>query len=74
MAANYPLPLNRAILKEIRLQHAEDQIRRHQIQENRRVTQLAVYAARPAQLEIPMVKLLGKTKMNRTNSRAIDIV
>ena len=74
MAAYYPLPLIRAILKGINLQHAEDKIRRDHIRENRRVAQLAVYAARPAQVDVPVVKVLGKTKMNRTKGRAIDIV
>ena len=45
MAAYYPLPLIRAILKGTSLQHAEDKIRRDHIREKRRVAQLAVYAA-----------------------------
>ena len=55
------------------LQHAEDQTRQDHIQERRRVAQLAVYAARPAQVKIPVVKVIGKTKMNLTRG-AIDIV
>ena len=62
MAAYYPLPLIRDILKGIRLQHAEDKIRRDHFRENRRIAQLAVYAARPAQVEIPVVKVLGNTR------------
>ena len=56
------------------MQHAEDTIRRDHIREKRRVAQLAVYAAQPAQVETPVVKVLGKTKMNQTKGRAIDIV
>ena len=74
MDAYDPLPLIRAILKGISLQHAEDKIRRDHVMENRRIAQLAVYAARHAQVEIPVVKVLGKTKMNQTKGRAIDIV
>ena len=74
MAAYYPLPLIRAILKGISLQHAEDKVRLGHSRENRRVAQLAVYAARPAQVEIPVVKVLGKIKMNRTKGRAIGIM
>ena len=68
------MPRIRAILKGISLQHAENQIRRDHEQENRRAAQLAVYTARPAQAEATVVKALGKTKMNRTKGRAIDIV
>ena len=72
MAAYYPLL--RAILKGISLQQAENQIRRDQERDNRRAVQLAVYAACPAHLEALVVKTLGKTKMQRTKGRAIDIV
>ena len=74
MAAYYPLPLIRAILKGISLQHAENHICRDQERDNRRAVQLAIFAGRPAQPEAPKAKVLGKTKMNRTRGRAIDIV
>ena len=62
------------MLKGISLQHAENKIRRDQERDNRRAVQLAVYAARPAQPQAPVVKVPVKTNMNRTKSRAIDIV
>ena len=74
MAAYYPLPSTRAILKGSNLQQAENNIRRAQERDNRRAVQLAVYAARPAHPEAPVVKVLGKCKVQRTKGRAIDIV
>ena len=73
MAAYYPLPLIRQILKGIQLQQADDQIHRDQGRDNRRAVQLAVYAARPASPESPVVSVVGKCKMLRTKGRTIDI-
>ena len=74
MAAYYPLPLIRAILKGICLQQAKNQIRRDQERDNRRAVQLAVYAARPAHPKTPVVKVLRTCKMQMTKGRAIGIV
>ena len=74
MAAYYPLPLIRAIVKGICLQQDENQIRRDKERDKRRAVQLAVYAARPAHPEAPVVRVLGKNKMQTTKGRAIDIV
>ena len=65
MAAYYPLLSIRALLKGISLKQAENQMRRDHKRDNRRAVQLAVYAARPAQPEAPLVSVLGSSKQNR---------